>query len=160
MRLFRRGGHHVVLPGAACGVSQGAGLYARSSSTTGTRPRPAARSTRTIRPRSAGAARYCCLRESMFGTLQNRAARMALPASPTCGGTVPESYLPAHPPAFAGNLAEICVQADVKGAGLSLQIPADRHRHHYVKAMSSLSPSSTRAWPATGADETTESQAA
>ncbi len=99
--------------------------------------------------------------ERMFGTLQNRLPQELALAGITdmaaANRFLKEVYLPAHNarfarPAedtgsafvpFAGNLAEIlCVQEDrvvgndntVRYKGLSLQIPADRHRHHYVKA--------------------------
>ena len=60
-------------------------------------------------------------------------ARFAGPAEDTGSAFVP----------FAGPLADfLCVQHErivgndntVRYKGLSLQIPADRHRHHYVKA--------------------------
>ena len=64
-------------------------------------------------------------------------ARFARPAEDTASAFVP----------FAGNLADIlCVQEDrvvgndntVRYKNLSLQIPAGRHRHHYVKAKVSV----------------------
>ncbi len=97
----------------------------------------------------------------MFGTLQNRLPQELALAGITdmaaANRFLKELYLPAHNarfarPAedtgsafvpFAGNLAEILsVQQDrvvgndntVRYKGLTLQIPADRHRHHYVKA--------------------------
>jgi hypothetical protein len=99
--------------------------------------------------------------ERMFGTLQNRLPQELALAGITdmaaANRFLKEVYLPAHNarfarPAedtasafvpFAGNLTEIlCVQQDrvvgndntVRYNTLSLQIPADRHRHHYVKA--------------------------
>ena len=99
--------------------------------------------------------------ERMFGTLQNRLPQELELAGITdmapANRFLKELYLPAHNarfarPAedtgsafvpFAGNLADIlCVQEDrvvgndntVRYKGLSLQIPAGRHRHHYVKA--------------------------
>jgi len=99
--------------------------------------------------------------ERMFGTLQNRLPQELALAGITemaaANRFLKEVFLPAHNArfarpaedtgsafvAFAGDLAEIlCVQADrvvgndntVRYKRLSLQIPADRHRHHYVKA--------------------------
>ncbi len=69
--------------------------------------------------------------EEVFWPAHN--ARFAIPAAETASAFVP----------FAGELADIlCVQEErvvagdntVRYKGLSLQIPADRHRHHYVKA--------------------------
>ncbi len=99
--------------------------------------------------------------ERMFGTLQNRLPQELALAGITdmaaANRFLKEVYLPAHNARFArpaedtgsafvafpGNLADIlCGQHDrvvgndntVRYKGLSLQIPADRHRHHYVKA--------------------------
>ncbi len=99
--------------------------------------------------------------ERMFGTLQKRLPQELELAGITdmaaANRFLKEDFLPAHNarfarPAedtgsafvpFAGNLADIlCVQEDrvvgndntVRYKNLSLQIPADRHRHHYVKA--------------------------
>ena len=99
--------------------------------------------------------------ERMFGTLQKRLPQelelAGITDMATANRFLKELYLPAHNarfarPAedtgsafvpFAGNLADIlCVQEDrvvgndntVRYKGLSLQIPAGRHRHHYVKA--------------------------
>ena len=97
----------------------------------------------------------------MFGTLQKRLPQELRLAGITdmaaANRFLKEVYLPAHNArfarpaadagsafvAFTGNLADIlCVQHErvvgndntVRYKGLSLQIPADRHRHHYVKA--------------------------
>ncbi len=99
--------------------------------------------------------------ERIFGTLQNRLPQelelAAITDMAAANRFLKELFLPAHKarfarPAedtgsafvpFAGNLADIlCVQQDrvvgndntVRYKGLRLQIPADRHRHHYVKA--------------------------
>ena len=99
--------------------------------------------------------------ERMFGTLQKRLPQELRLAGITgmeeANRFLKEVFLPAHNghfarPAeepgsafvpFAGNLEEIlCVQHErqvsndntVRYKGLSLQIPADRHRHHYAKA--------------------------
>ncbi len=103
--------------------------------------------------------------ERMFGTLQKRLPQELELAGITdmaaANRFLKEDFLPAHNarfarPAedtgsafvpFAGNLADIlCVQEDrvvgndntVRYKNLSLQIPADRHRHHYVKAKVSV----------------------
>ena len=97
----------------------------------------------------------------MFGTLQKRLPQELRLADITdmaeANRFLKEVYLPLHnarfaTPAeaegtafvpFAGALDEIlCVHAErtvgndntVRYCGLSLQIPPDRHRHHYVKA--------------------------
>ncbi len=98
--------------------------------------------------------------ERMFGTLQKRLPQELRLAGVTtmedANRFLAETFWPAHnarfatPAAeagsafvlFAGDLADIlCVQAERVVAGdntvrykrLALQIPADRHRHHYVK---------------------------
>ena len=103
--------------------------------------------------------------ERMFGTLQKRLPQELELAGITdmaaANRFLKEDFLPAHNarfarPAedtgsafvpFAGNLADIlCVQEDrvvgndntVRYKNLSLQIPAGRHRHHYVKAKVSV----------------------
>ena len=100
-------------------------------------------------------------RGRLFGTLQKRLPQELELAGITdmaaANRFLKEDFLPAHNarfarPAedtgsafvpFAGNLADIlCVQEDrvvgndntVRYKNLSLQIPAGRHRHHYVKA--------------------------
>ncbi len=97
----------------------------------------------------------------MFGTLQNRLPQELRLAGITtmaeANAFLREVYLPRHNarfavPAegqgsafvpFAGNLADtLCIQEDrtvnndntVRYKNLSLQIPEDRHRRHYVKA--------------------------
>jgi len=99
--------------------------------------------------------------ERMFGTLQKRLPQelrlAAITDMASANRFLEEVYLPRHNARFArsteaagsafvpftGNPAEIlCVQEErvvgndntVRYKGLSLQIPADRHRHHYVKA--------------------------
>ncbi len=99
--------------------------------------------------------------ERMFGTLQKRLPQELRLAGITdmaaANRFLKEVYLPAHNARFArpaedtgsafvpftGNLADIlCVHEErvvgndntVRYKGRSLQIPADRHRHHYVKA--------------------------
>ena len=99
--------------------------------------------------------------ERMFGTLQKRLLQelrlAAITDMASANRFLEEVYLPRHNARFArsteaagsafvpftGNPAEIlCVQEErvvgndntVRYKGLSLQIPADRHRHHYVKA--------------------------
>ncbi len=99
--------------------------------------------------------------ERMFGTLQKRLPQELRLAGITtmedANGFLRETFLPGHnrrfaiaPEAegsafvpFAGNLADtLCVQEDrtvnndntVRYKNLSLQIPEDRHRRHYVKA--------------------------
>ncbi len=99
--------------------------------------------------------------ERMFGTLQKRLPQELRLAGITdmaaANRFLKEHYLPDHNArfavapeeqgtafvAFTGNLADtLCVQEErivsndntVRYKGLSLQIPADRHRHHYVKA--------------------------
>jgi transposase len=99
--------------------------------------------------------------ERMFGTLQKRLPQELRLAGITdmasANRFLEEVYLPAHNARFArsteavgsafvpctGDPAEIlCRQEErvvsndntVRYKGLSLQIPADRHRHHYVKA--------------------------
>ena len=99
--------------------------------------------------------------ERMFGTLQKRLPQELRLADITtmedANRFLAETFWPAHnarfatpaeEPAsafvpFAGDLDDIlCVQTDrvvagdntVRYKGMSLQIPADRHRHHYVKA--------------------------
>ena len=99
--------------------------------------------------------------ERMFGTLQKRLPQELRLAGITtmedANRFLADAFWPAHnarfacPPhdagsafvPFAGNLADIlCVQDERVVAGdntvrynnLTLQIPADRHRHHYVKA--------------------------
>ena len=99
--------------------------------------------------------------ERMFGTLQKRLPQeLRLAGITTMAAAnrfLEEVYLPAHNARFArpaeavgaafvsftGNLEDIlCVQEErvvgndntVRYHGRTLQIPADRHRHHYVKA--------------------------
>ena len=99
--------------------------------------------------------------ERMFGTLQGRLPQELRLAGITtmdeANRFLGETFLPQHNRLFAiapeepgsafvpfaGNLDDIlCVQDErvvagdntVRYKGLSLQIPADRHRHHYVKA--------------------------
>ena len=99
--------------------------------------------------------------ERMFGTLQKRLPQELRLAGITtmedANAFLRETFLPEHnrrfaiaPEAegsafvpFAGNLADtLCVQEDrtvnndntVRYKNLSLQIPEDRHRRHYVKA--------------------------
>jgi len=99
--------------------------------------------------------------ERMFGTLQKRLPQELRLAGITtmddANRFLREVFLPDHNARFAikpeeagsafvpfaGNLADIlCVQEErvvagdntVRYNGLTLQIPADRHRHHYVKA--------------------------
>ena len=99
--------------------------------------------------------------ERMFGTLQKRLPQELRLAGiidmAAANRFLKEHYLPDHNArfavepeeqgtafvAFTGNLADtLCVQEErivsndntVRYKGLSLQIPADRHRHHYVKA--------------------------
>ncbi len=99
--------------------------------------------------------------ERMFGTLQKRLPQelrlAAITDMASANRFLEEVYLPRHNARFArpaeaagsafvpftGNPAEIlCRQEErvvgndntVRYKGLSLQIPADRHRHHYVKA--------------------------
>ena len=99
--------------------------------------------------------------ERMFGTLQKRLPQELRLAGITtrveANRFLEEIFWPAHNArfarpaeaagsafvAFAGSLADIlCVQEErvvsndntVRYKGLVLQIPADRHRHHYVKA--------------------------
>lgn len=99
--------------------------------------------------------------ERMFGTLQKRLPQELRVAGITTMGAanrfLENVYLPRHNAAFArtpedagsafvpfaGNLADIlCVQEErvvgndntVRYQNRILQIPADRHRHHYVKA--------------------------
>ncbi|MGH6944689.1 MAG: ISNCY family transposase [Geminicoccaceae bacterium] len=98
--------------------------------------------------------------ERLFGTLQKRLPQELRLAGITtieaANRFLAERFVPAHNARFAvaaaeagsafvpfaGQLAEIlCVQADrvvgndncVRYGGLSLQIPAQRHRHHFVK---------------------------
>ena len=99
--------------------------------------------------------------ERMFGTLQKRLPQELRLAGITtmdaANRFLKETFLPEHNQRFAiapeepgqafvpfaGNLADIlCVQEErtvgkdntVRYKGLVLQIPEDRHRHHYVKA--------------------------
>ncbi len=99
--------------------------------------------------------------ERMFGTLQKRLAqelRLAgIATMAEANRFLKEVFWPAHNArfarpaedtgsafvAFAGNLEDIlCVHEErtvagdntVRYKGRTLQIPADRHRHHYVKA--------------------------
>jgi transposase len=99
--------------------------------------------------------------ERMFGTLQGRLPRelrlAAITTMDEANRFLRDVYLPEHnarfarPPeetssafvSFAGTLEEVlCVQEDrvvgndntVRYKGLVLQIPEQRHRHHYVKA--------------------------
>jgi transposase len=99
--------------------------------------------------------------ERMFGTLQKRLPQelrlVGITTMAAANRFLREVYLPTHNarfarPAedtgsafvpFAGSLGDIlCVRHErvvgndntVRYKGLSLQIPADRHRHHYVKA--------------------------
>ncbi len=99
--------------------------------------------------------------ERMFGTLQGRLPQELRVAGVTtmeqANRFLAEAFWPAHNARFAvsaedagsafvpfaGDLADIlCIQDErvvgndntVRYKGLTLQIPADRHRHHYVKA--------------------------
>ena len=111
---------------------------------------------RPIRPRP-GAARSAC--SGLQNRLPQELALAGITDMAAANRFLKEVYLPAHNArfarpaedtgsafvAFAGNLAEIlCVQADrvvgdntVRYNGLSLQIPADRHRHHTSRPRSS-----------------------
>lgn len=99
--------------------------------------------------------------ERMFGTLQRRLpqelrvagiatmeaanrflAEVYLPRHNACFARTPEDAAAAFVP-FAGNIEDIlCIQEErvvgndntVRYKNRTLQIPADRHRHHYVKA--------------------------
>ncbi len=97
----------------------------------------------------------------MFGTLQKRLPQELRLAGITgmdeANRFLEEVFWPAHNGRFAGQAAEpgsafvpfagrleeiLCVQHErqvsndntVRYKGLSLQLPADRHRHHYAKA--------------------------